>query len=66
MNTQNQARAMMMNRTKAVRNRQESLLGRTAAEIGLDINPAEYRNSVQGKPSASARRGYNRSGAALS
>ncbi|MEM8640352.1 MAG: hypothetical protein AAGG51_16285 [Cyanobacteria bacterium P01_G01_bin.54] len=66
MNTQNQARAMMMNHTKAVRNRQESLLSRAAAEMGLDINPAEYRNSVQGKPSSAARRGYDRSGAALS
>jgi hypothetical protein len=66
MNTQDQARAMMMRHTKSVRNRQESMLGRTASEIGLDINPLDYRSSVQGKPSSSARRTYDRSGAALS
>ncbi|NEO86440.1 MAG: hypothetical protein F6J87_19600 [Spirulina sp. SIO3F2] len=66
MSTQNQARAMMMRHTKSVRNRQESMLGRTAAEIGLDINPVDFRNSVQGKPSAAARRSYDRSASAMS
>ena len=38
MNTQNQARNLMMRHSLNVRNRQQSMLGRTAAEIGLDLD----------------------------
>lgn len=66
MNTQNQARALMMRHHQMIKNRQQSMLGRTAIEIGMDINPSEYWNPTQGKPNASFRMSYDRSNASLS
>ncbi|MEG3849570.1 hypothetical protein QT971_28645 [Microcoleus sp. herbarium19] len=36
MSTQEQARSLMMRHHHTVKNRQQSLLSRTAAEVGLD------------------------------
>ncbi|MEG4941191.1 hypothetical protein [Microcoleus sp. F4-D5] len=36
MSTQEQARSLMMRHQHLVKNRQQSLLSRTAAEVGLD------------------------------
>ena len=36
MSTQEQARALMMRHHHIVKNRQQSMLNRTAAEVGLD------------------------------
>ena len=36
MSTQEQARALMMRHQHVVKNRQESMLSRAAAEVGLD------------------------------
>ncbi|HIK37146.1 MAG: hypothetical protein NZ901_04760 [Geminocystis sp.] len=66
MRTENQARALMARHHHLVKNRQQSMLGRTAAELGIDINPKEYWNPVQGKPDPSFRAAYDRSHAALS
>lgn len=66
MDTKNQARALMMRHTKLIRNRQESMLGRAAAEIGLDVDPTQYHNSIQGKPSSASRASYDRSNASMS
>ncbi|WP_204105920.1 MULTISPECIES: hypothetical protein [Spirulina sp. CCY15215] len=66
MDTKNQARALMMRHTQLIRNRQESMLGRTAAEIGLDIDTGEYSNRIQGKPSSASRVSYDRSNATMS
>ena len=49
MDTQNQARALMMRHHKIMKNRQQSMLGRAAAEIGMDINGSEYWGNIQGK-----------------
>ena len=65
MNTQQQARALMMRHHKIIKNRQQSMLGRTAAEIGVEFD-GEYWGSIQGKPHPSFRNTYDRSGAALS
>ena len=66
MDTKNQARALMMRHTKLIRNRQESMLNRAAAEIGLDVDTTQYANSIQGKPSSASRASYDRSNAAMS
>lgn len=37
MNTQQQARALMIRQHKMIANRQQSMLGRAASEIGIDV-----------------------------
>jgi hypothetical protein len=66
MSTENQARALMMRHHHNIKNRQQSMLGRAAAEIGLEINGSEYWGNIQGKPYSSFRQTYDRSGASLS
>ncbi|WP_072619687.1 hypothetical protein [Spirulina major] len=66
MNTQNQARAMMMRHSQNIRNRQQSMLGRTASEMGLDLDPNQYTNTIQGKPSSASSLNYDRSNSAMS
>jgi hypothetical protein len=66
MDTKQQARALMMRHHKMIKNRQQSMLGRTASEIGMDINGSEYWGSIQGKPHPSFRTTYDRSHAAAS
>lgn len=66
MSTQEQARALMMRHHHHVKNRQQSMLGRTAAEVGLDIDSADYWTHVQGKLEPSFRATYDRSNASLS
>ena len=65
MSTQQQARALMMRHSHMIRNRQQSMLGRAAAEIGVDVDP-NYCSKIQGKTIPSFRQSYDRSGAALS
>ena len=65
MSTQQQARALMSRHHQNIKNRQQSMLGRVAAEIGVDVDK-EYWNSIQGKPHPSFRKSYDRSGASLS
>ncbi|MGB7445110.1 MAG: hypothetical protein WA919_28905 [Coleofasciculaceae cyanobacterium] len=66
MSTQEQARALMMRHHHFIKNREQSMLNRTAAEVGLDMNNVDYWNHIQGKPHPSFRRTYDRSGASLS
>jgi len=54
----------MMRHTKMVRNRQQSMLGRMAEEIGLDADTSQYRAHIQGK--TNVRADYDRSSAAMS
>lgn len=65
MSAQQQARALMVRHHHAVKNRQQSMLGRTAAEIGVEVDQ-QYWNSIQGKPHPSFRKSYDRSNASLS
>jgi hypothetical protein len=48
-----------------VKRRQQSMLNRSAAEVGLD-DTNDYWSTIQGKPNPSFRVSYDRSGAALS
>lgn len=66
MSTQDQARALMMRHHKLIKNRQQSMLGRAATEIGMDIDSAKYWNHIQGKPHPSFRASYDRSNSAMS
>lgn len=66
MSTQEQARALMMRHHHLIKNRQQSMLGRTAAEVGLPIEGGEYWNHIQGKPHPSFVSSYDRSNASLS
>ncbi|MBR8826686.1 MAG: hypothetical protein DSM107014_02080 [Gomphosphaeria aponina SAG 52.96 = DSM 107014] len=66
MNTENQARALMMRHTQAIKKRQATMLNRAAAEIGLDIDGSEYSGTIQGKSHSSFRTSYDRSHASLS
>ncbi|MBE9127117.1 MULTISPECIES: hypothetical protein [unclassified Coleofasciculus] len=66
MSTQEQARALMMRHHHCIKNRQQSMLGRTAAEAGIELDNVDYWNHIQGKPPSSFRDSYDRSRASLS
>ena len=66
MSTQQQARSLMMRHHQLIKNRQQSMLGRAAAEIGMEMDSIEYWGNIQGKPHPSFRKSYDRSSASLS
>jgi hypothetical protein len=66
MSTEEQARALMMRHHHLIKNRQQSMLGRAAAEVGLPLETGEYWNHIQGKVHPSFRLSYDRSNASLS
>ncbi len=66
MSTQEQARALMMRHHHMIKNRQQAMLGRAAAEVGLDIDNVERWNRTQGKLEPSFRASYDRSNVSLS
>ena len=59
-------RALMNRHHHLIKNRQQSLLTRTAAEVGLPEDIAQNWNHIQGKPSHNSTVTYDRSGAAMS
>jgi translation initiation factor 2 alpha subunit (eIF-2alpha) len=64
MSTQEQARALMMRHHHLVKNRQQSLLNRAAAEMGVDT--VETCNKIQGKLDPTFSHLYDRSSATMS
>lgn len=64
MDTNDQARALMMRHHHLVKNRQQSMLNRTASEVGLEAD--DYWSNTQGKPQSSFRTSYDRSNASMS
>ncbi|PSN18085.1 hypothetical protein C7271_14390 [filamentous cyanobacterium CCP5] len=64
--TESKARAMMMAHHRTVKNRQQSMLGRLAAEIGLPADAARHWNHIQGKVHPSFWATYDRSRSASS
>ncbi len=66
MSTQEQSRALMMRHRHFVKNRQQSLLSRSAAEIGLPSEAASHWSHIQGKPNSASRLTYDRSHASMS
>lgn len=65
MSSQSQARSLMNRHHHLIKNRQQSLLRRTAAEIGVEVD-ADYWATIQGKPNSSFSKTYDRSNASLS
>ena len=65
MSTQQQARALMLRHHHAIKNRQQAMLGRAAAEIGVEVDE-QYWSNIQGKAHPTFRKTYDRSNAALS
>lgn len=66
MSVQAQARALMMRHHHQVKNRQQSLLARSGAEVGLTSEAFGQGLHIQGKPSFAAQQSYNRSGSTFS
>lgn len=66
MSVQQQARALMSRHHQAVRNREQSLLLRTVAEIGADVDVTRYHSHVQGMTPNSFSQNYDRSHTAMS
>ncbi|MDJ0618032.1 MAG: hypothetical protein QNJ63_15025 [Calothrix sp. MO_192.B10] len=66
MSTQERARALMQRRYHLVKHRQQSLLGRTAAEFHLPTEIANYWNPIQGKLNPVARATFERGNTTLS
>ncbi|MFM6455872.1 MAG: hypothetical protein ACKPH7_29145 [Planktothrix sp.] len=62
MDTQDQARALMMRHHKLIKNRQQSMLNRVADEVGAE--PGDC-TTIQGKPNSNAMN-YDRSNATMS
>ena len=64
MDIKNQARALMMRHHNTIKNRQQSMLNRAGAEVGIE--PDNYWTHIQGKPNSSFRESYDRSGGSMS
>ena len=60
-----QARSLFMRHHKMVVNREKSMLARTAAEIGVDVDP-KYHSHIQGKTVKAFGTVYDRSHASMS
>lgn len=64
MNTQDQARNLMMRHHHLVKNRQQAMLNRVASEVGME--DVEYRGHIQGKPMSNSEGNYDRSPSSMS
>ncbi|MEO6863057.1 MAG: hypothetical protein ABI180_16215 [Microcoleus sp.] len=64
MSTENQARSLMMRHHQMVKNRQQSMLNRTATEVGME--DTHYWGHIQGKAQPSLKDSYDRSNASMS
>ncbi|MCT7971832.1 DUF4278 domain-containing protein [Laspinema olomoucense] len=65
-NLEEKARALTLSNGLAIKKRQQAMLGRVAAEVGLSSDISNYWNRIQGKVHPSFRASYSRSSASLS
>ncbi|ELS03283.1 hypothetical protein Xen7305DRAFT_00030040 [Xenococcus sp. PCC 7305] len=65
MSIKTQARSLMMRHHQSVVNREKSMLMRTSAEIGVNVD-SQYHNQIQGKTPNDFSDVYDRSRAAMS
>ena len=65
MSIQTQARSLLIRHHRLVINRERSMLARTAAEIGVDVDP-RYHSHIQGKTISDFNTIYDRSKVAIS
>lgn len=63
---ENLARSLMMAHHTFIKRREQSLLARAAAEVGLGVGAGQYWSPVQGKINSGFRQTYDRSHVALS
>jgi hypothetical protein len=63
---QEKARLLNMDHHRMIKNREQSMLARSAAEVGLATDAANFWNHIQGKIQPTFRVNYDRSHAALS
>jgi hypothetical protein len=66
MSTEQQARSLMARHHHMIKNRKQSMLGRIATKIGMEIDPAQYWNSIQGKAHSNCCTLYDRSNVSMS
>ena len=66
MTTQDKARALMQRHYQAIKNRQQSMLGRAGEELGLPGEISRYWNPIQGKINPGAWKSYDRSNVTMS
>jgi propanediol utilization protein len=66
MSIQQQARALMSRHHQLIRNREQSMLLRTVAEVGIDIDVTNYHSHIQGKTINRFGNSYDRSHTAMS
>lgn len=65
MSIQVKSRSLMMRHHRNVINRERAMLARTAAEVGVDIDP-KFHSHIQGKAINDFARLYDRSTVAMS
>jgi hypothetical protein len=66
MSVQQQARALMSRHHQFIRNREQSMLLRTVAEIGVEADVSRYHSHVQGMTPNNFGQNYDRSPTAMS
>ncbi|AFZ23042.1 hypothetical protein Cylst_0714 [Cylindrospermum stagnale PCC 7417] len=66
MSIQEKSRALMVLQHQQVKNRQQSMLMRSAQEIGLHEELSHYWNPIQGKIDPTTQMIYGRSNASMS
>ncbi len=65
-NLEEKARALTLSNGRSIKKRQQAMLGRVAAEVGLSTDISNYWNRIQGKVHPSFRASYSRSSVSLS
>ena len=60
------SRTLLMGHNRNVKRRQQAMLARLAADVGLEADVTQYWNRIQGKVHPSFRATYDRSGSAAS
>jgi hypothetical protein len=66
MSTEQQARALMMRHHHLVKQREQSMLSRSAAEVGMPAESSSFWNHIQGKPHPTFSKTYDRSHSTMS
>ncbi len=61
---ENQARVLMIRHHNVIKNRQQSMLNRTAKQVGVEAD--DFWGNIQGKPHPTFRINYDRSRASMS
>jgi hypothetical protein len=66
MSIQTKARDLMSRHHQMIKNREQSMLLRSLAELGLDIDMARYHSHIQGKTPNNFSTGYDRAHVTMS